>query len=79
MYGMLFLDTPVLLMKEQFGTTASFSVLSVICDGTFEEMDFLFTIGGDQFDKLRMLVNGFYPQLSHFVKPGSVLIGEEEA
>jgi len=54
-------------------------LLKSICDGSFEEMDFPFMIGGEQFDKLWMLVDGIYPQLSRFVKPLSVPIGDTEA
>jgi hypothetical protein len=54
-------------------------LLCSICDGTFEEMDIPFIIGGEHFDKLWMLVDGIYPLLSCFVKPLSVTIGDEEA
>ncbi len=53
-------------------------LLKAICDGSFEEMDFPFTIAGEQFDQLYMLVDGIYPPLSRFVKPLSVL-GDNEA
>jgi hypothetical protein len=46
-------------------------LLHSICDGS--------TIGGEEFDKLWMLVDGIYPQLSRFVKPISVPLGDVEA
>jgi hypothetical protein len=54
-------------------------LLHSICDGSFEMLDFQFTIGGEEFDKLWMLVDGIYPQLSRFVKPISVPLGDIEA
>jgi len=54
-------------------------LLKAICDGSFEQMDFPFIIGGEHFDKLWMLVDGIYPPLSRFVKPLSVPIGDTEA
>jgi hypothetical protein len=50
-----------------------------ICDGSFEEMDFPFTITGEHFDQLYMLVDGIYPPMSRFVTPLSVPIGDSEA
>lgn len=54
-------------------------LLQAMCDGTFDEIDFQFTIGGEQFQKLWLLVDGIYPPLSRFVKPISVPIGDTEA
>jgi hypothetical protein len=54
-------------------------LLHSICDGSFEELDFPFTIGGEQFDKLWVLVDGICPQLSRFVKPILVPLGDIEA
>jgi len=48
-------------------------------DGSFEQLDFSFSVGGESFDKLWMLVNGIYSPLSRFVKPISVPIGDVEA
>jgi hypothetical protein len=50
-----------------------------MCDGTFDEVDFQFTIGGEEFQQLWLLVDGIYPPLSRFVKPISVPIGDTEA
>jgi hypothetical protein len=55
------------------------SLLHSICDGSFEKYDFPFTIGGEQFEQLWMLVDGIYPQLSRFVKTISVPLGVVEA
>jgi hypothetical protein len=54
-------------------------LLQAMCDVTFDEIDFQFTIGGEQFQQLWLLVDGMYPQLSRFVKPISVPIGDTEA
>lgn len=37
-------------------------------DGTFEQLDFLFCVGNEAFDKPCFLVDGICPELSHFVK-----------
>ena len=44
-----------------------------------DEIDFQFTIGGEEFQQLWLLVDGIYPPLSRFVKPISVPIGDTEA
>lgn len=45
-------------------------------DGTWAEMvDFPFTINGQEFTKLYVLVDGIYPELARFVKPISEPIG----
>jgi hypothetical protein len=42
-------------------------LLQVMCD-SFDEIGFLFTIGGKQFQQLWLLVDGMYPPLLSFVK-----------
>ena len=54
-------------------------LLQAMCDGSFEDIDFPFNIGGEVFQQLWMLVDGIYPLLSRFVKPISVPLGETEA
>jgi hypothetical protein len=54
-------------------------LLSAMCDGSFHELDFQFTIGGETFDELWILVDGIYPPISRFVKPLSVPINTVEA
>jgi hypothetical protein len=54
-------------------------LLQAMCDGSFEDIDFPFNIGGEVFQQLWMLVDGIYPPLSRFVKPISVPLGETEA
>jgi len=54
-------------------------LLQSLCDGSFAELDFTFSIGGQVFDHLWMLVDGIYPSLARFVKPISVPIGTHEA
>lgn len=54
-------------------------LLQSFCDGSFENKDFPFTIGGEEFDKLYVLVDGIYPPIARFVKPLSVPIGDVEA
>jgi hypothetical protein len=54
-------------------------LLQSLCDGTFSDLDFSFTIGGEVFHHLWMLVDGIYPSLARFVKPTSVPIGKDEA
>jgi hypothetical protein len=54
-------------------------LLQSLCDGSFSELDFPFTIGGESFDQLWMMVDGIYPPLARFVKPLTVPIGECEA
>ena len=44
-------------------------LLQSICDGSFAENDFHFSIGGEMFGMLWMLVDGIYPPLARFVKP----------
>ncbi len=47
-------------------------LLQAMCDGSFEDIDFPFNIGGEVFQQLLMLVDGIYPPLSRFVKPIAV-------
>ncbi len=54
-------------------------LLQSLCDGTFSQNDFPFTIGGELFEELWMLVDGIYPPLGRFVKPLTVPIGDREA
>ena len=54
-------------------------LLQSLCDGSFSDLDFPFTIGGQSFDQLWMLVDGIYPSLARFVKPLTVPIGDCEA
>jgi hypothetical protein len=54
-------------------------LLQSLCDGSFSDLDFPFTIGGESFDQLWMLVDGIYPSLARFVKPLTVPIGDCEA
>jgi hypothetical protein len=54
-------------------------LLQAMCDGSFDELDFPFTIAGQLFHQLWLLVDGVYPLLARFVKPISVLIGDVEA
>ena len=53
-------------------------LLQSLCDGTFSGLDFPFTIGGEVFHSLFMLVDGIYPCLARFVKPISVPVGKRE-
>jgi hypothetical protein len=53
-------------------------LLQAMCDGSFDKIDFPFTVGGKQFPKLFLLVDGIYPPLSRFVKHISVPIGDTE-
>ena len=53
-------------------------LLQSLCDGTFSELDFSFTGGGEVFDELWMLVDGIYPSLARFVKPISVPVSKRE-
>ena len=48
-------------------------------DGTFAFVDFEFEIGGRVFNKLWVLVDGIYPQLSRFVQTLSVPNGSGQA
>ena len=41
-------------------------------DGTFSNLDFDFTLDGEIFSELYLLVDGIYPQLSRFVKTFAV-------
>jgi hypothetical protein len=50
-----------------------------MCDRSFHELDFPFTIAGKTFDELWLLVDGIYPLLSRFVKPLSVPMNTVEA
>jgi hypothetical protein len=58
-----------------------------MCDGSFELNDFPFTIGGEVFDKVWMIVdvsgwnlwNSPLPPIAHFVKPLPAPIGDIEA
>jgi hypothetical protein len=54
-------------------------LLQAMCDGTFDDIDFSFSIGGEDFQQLWMLVDGIYPPISRFVKPISVPLGDIEA
>jgi hypothetical protein len=54
-------------------------LLQSFCDGSFEANDFPFTIGGEEFEKLWLLVDGIYPPIARFVKPISIPIGDVEA
>ena len=47
-------------------------------DGSHSKIDFEFTIDEQVFNKLFYLVDGIYPQLSHFVKTISILIMKKE-
>jgi hypothetical protein len=48
---------------------SSLLLLQIMCNGSFEENDFCFAIGGEQFDKLLMLADGIYPPIAQYVKP----------
>jgi hypothetical protein len=50
-----------------------------MCDGSFEDIDSPFSIGGEVFQQLWMLADGIHPPLSRFVKLISVPLGETEA
>jgi hypothetical protein len=54
-------------------------LLQSLCDGSFSELDFSFTIGREVFHQLWMLLDGIYPSLARFVKPISVPIGKHAA
>jgi hypothetical protein len=54
-------------------------LLQSLCNGSFSDLDFPFSIGGEQFEQLWMLVEGIYPSLARFVKPISVPIGDSES
>ena len=54
-------------------------LLQSICDGSFAENDFPFSIGGEMFNMLWMLVDGIYPPLGWFVKPLTVPIVDSKA
>jgi hypothetical protein len=54
-------------------------LLQSLLDESFEQLDFPFTVSGESFDKLWMLVYGINPPLYRFVKPISVPIGDVEA
>jgi hypothetical protein len=54
-------------------------LLQSLCYGSFSDLDFTFTIGGEVFEQLWMLVDGIYPSLARYVKPVSVLLGDSEA
>lgn len=43
-------------------------LLRSFLDGSFDQNDFEFTVGGQKFDKLHFLVDGVYPELSRFMK-----------
>ena len=67
-----------------FGIPGSLNDISVwdmsklhkaLVDGTFSSIDFEFEIGGKLFNKLWFLVDGIYPQLTHFVQTLSVPLG----
>lgn len=47
-------------------------LLKSMLDGTLEAIDFVFDIGGEAFNKLWIMVDGIYPELSRFVKTVSV-------
>jgi hypothetical protein len=53
-------------------------LLQSLCDSTFSGLDFPFTICGEVFQSLFMLVDGIYPCLARFVKPISVPFGKRE-
>jgi hypothetical protein len=70
-----------------FGYSGTFNDISIwdssyllqsLCDGTFTGLDFPFTVGGEVFYQLWMLVDGIYPSLARFVKPISVPVGKRE-
>jgi hypothetical protein len=54
-------------------------LLQSLCDVTFSDLDFSFTIGGEVFHHLWMLVDGIYPSLAGFIKLISAPIGKDEA
>ncbi len=54
-------------------------LLQPLCDGSFSDLDFTFTIGGEVFEQLRMLVDGIYPSLARFVKTVSVPLVDYQA
>jgi hypothetical protein len=54
-------------------------LLQAMCDGTFDDLDFPFSISGEDFQQLWMLVDSSYPPISRFVKPISVPLSDVEA
>jgi hypothetical protein len=54
-------------------------LLQAMCNSSFEQIDFPFTIGGEQLLQLWLLAVGINPPLFRFVKPISVPNGTTEA
>jgi hypothetical protein len=66
-------------MLNDLGLGGSSFLLQSLCNGSFSKLDFSFTIGGEVFHQLWMLLDGIYPSLARFVKPISVPIEQREA
>jgi Plant transposon protein len=52
------------------------SLLRMFLDGTFLNVDFSFRIGNKTFDKVWIMVDGIYPELSRFVKTISIPVNQ---
>jgi hypothetical protein len=66
-------------MLNDLGFGGSSFLLQSLCNGSFSELNFSFTIRGEVLHHLWMLLDGIYPSLARFVKPISVPIGKREA
>jgi Plant transposon protein len=52
------------------------SLLRMFLDGTFLNVDFSFRVGNKTFDKVWIMVDGIYPELSRFVKTISIPVNQ---